>query len=386
MITTQSYNNLIAYRPVVARKQFTDLAGCRYGKVKVYTLARSLNPITPFYELVAEFSIDPRRTFQSGNALEFWVDVQNIVQTKYLKNIEYLAFNPFTFTQVGYQRVKVEIDFYDAIGNIILTETVEEDVYNQSALSKQSDMKAQFGLLTDRCTFKACWDKPFLLTFVGDDTNSNIINIEAFDNSNTSIFFQYQEWGTTDYERGYNTIDISKLITNDYTADVNNFAYVTITGTVAGQTINVRIDYDCCNCEYEQIHFLNRLGAYETFGFNFAKKVELQTKSDVAKKVLGWNLGNDPHTTEDRGAFNYIIDANETYTVESCLIENDCDAEALKQLIYSNYTYIDSKEGQGRYIPIVILDSKWVSYDSQTEQRYLQLTFRLANDIITQVF
>jgi hypothetical protein len=383
MITTQSYNNLIAYRPVVVRKTFNDLFGCRYGKARVYTLAQSIAPLTPFYELVAEFSIDPRRTHPSGNALEFWVDVQNVVQTQYSKSI---LIQPFTFTRVGYQRVKVEIDFYDALGNILLTEIVEKDVYNQSALSNQSDMKAQFGLLTDRCTFKACWNKPFLLTFVGDDTNSNSIDIEAFDSSNTSIFFQNQAWGTTDYERGYNKIDISKLITNDYTVTVNNFAYVTITGTVAGQPISVRIDYDCCNCAYEQIHFLNRLGAYETFGFTFAKKQELQTKNDVAKKVLGWNLGNTPHNTEDRGAFNYIIDANETYTVESCLIENDCDADALKQLIYSNYTYIDSNEEQGRYIPIVILDSKWISYDSETEQRYLQLTFRLANDIITQVF
>lgn len=385
MITTQSYNNLIAYRPVVVRKQFTDVAGCRYGKARVYTLAQSISPLTTFYELVAEFSIDPRRTFPSGNALEFWVDIQNIVQTQYSKLINII---PFTFTRQGYQRVKVELDFYDALGNIILTEIVEEDVYNQSALSNQSDMKAQFGLLTDRCTFKACDTKPFLLTFVGNATDTNIISIEGFNTSNTSVFFQNIEWNTIpdDYQRGYNTLDVTGIITTGYTTLPNVFAYVTITGTVSAQPINIRIDYDCCNCAYEQIHFLNRLGAYETFGFAFSKKVELQTKNDVAKKVLGWNLGNEPHKTEYRGAFNYIIDANETYTVESCLIENDCDAEALKQLIYSSYTYIDSKEGQGRYIPIVILDSKWISYDSETEQRYLQLTFRLANDIITQVF
>lgn len=136
----------------------------------------------------------------------------------------------------------------------------------------------------------------------------------------------------------------------------------------------------CCNEDTIRLFFVNYLGGIDAVNFKRIGE-ELETKSDSWKKSLPY-----PMQKWDGGGQRFNVQSNEVVSLQNhCYQEEDQDW--LKELISTPNAWIQWIGTQGQpddYLPVVILDGKFVTRKIEERFRYvLEIQFIFANENVT---
>jgi hypothetical protein len=133
---------------------------------------------------------------------------------------------------------------------------------------------------------------------------------------------------------------------------------------------------NCSPYDNIRICYLNKLGGYEYFNFNWKNTNSLSIDRKEYRKVLDWN-----YSVGDRQDTIYSQKVNETFTAATDFISQE-DAITLKQLLISPDVYV--VDGT-RLLPITILDN---SYNVKTllndKLISISITYKYAFDVNVQ--
>lgn len=133
----------------------------------------------------------------------------------------------------------------------------------------------------------------------------------------------------------------------------------------------------CCDTDTVRIFFVNYLGGVDAINFAGIQE-ELDVASEHWKKPL-----KAPMEKWDGGIQRFNVTSNETWTVENRCYE-EADKDWLKEILATPNAWVQWLGTQGQdddYIPIVILDGKFVMRKNEERYNYvLQLQFMYANE------
>jgi hypothetical protein len=110
---------------------------------------------------------------------------------------------------------------------------------------------------------------------------------------------------------------------------------------------------DCCNGDFERLHFLNRLGGTDAYTFKSLTTRSQETNSDTAEKPLNWASETaTPHVITDKGSFKIDSRAVINRHFETLPI-TPTEADWLAELLSSPEVYLETSNG---LLPVVISD------------------------------
>jgi hypothetical protein len=148
--------------------------------------------------------------------------------------------------------------------------------------------------------------------------------------------------------------------------------------TVIGETRQFNIINNVSPWNNMRIAFLNRLGGFDYWNFNWKNKNSITTNRTEFKKVLNWN-----YNVGDRQQTVLTQTALETYTISTDWL-TETQASYLKELITSSEVYLLDEVNLIQY-PIVITDNSYEVKRYLTEKLFaIALGFKYAQNVNTQ--
>lgn len=133
----------------------------------------------------------------------------------------------------------------------------------------------------------------------------------------------------------------------------------------------------CCS-KSATLHWLNPLGAVDTYTFKTINGETLQVTNTEAQSPLSWAIGSlEPHSVEDTGAFKQTIVATESLTIESGPISSTT-ATFLGGLLLSLKVYL---EQDGVLVPVLITNQELLT--AKTGAYSVAFNLKFANNPIT---
>ena len=206
------------------------------------------------------------------------------------------------------------------------------------------------------------------------DVNKNIL--QGWSSATYSLSSDYQLYtmpvGTANLE-GLSGLTSSLTLSNAAYYDVSFFI-----GNLNQTIVRRKIVTNCSPFQNVRIMFLNRVGGYDFYNFNYDSKLSTTIKRTEFNKTLNYN-----YKIGDRGRSVFTIDA-ESQTIINTDWISEYDYSFLQELATSPDVYVID-EVRNIKLPIIITDS---NYDQKTLLREklfnLTLTYKYAYNINTQ--
>lgn len=197
-------------------------------------------------------------------------------------------------------------------------------------------------------------DSLFLNTIHGD---ANYLRVETFDNVGAAIDTGYlvfpasgfnsqvalgvgpNEIRNTTFSVGAVNIDNPSVASYRLTVGQGTGPFIGLSEAIVFALI------DCCQDDFQRLHFLNSLGGTDAFTFKSLNRRKLTTASEEAQKPLGWNSSTStPHSVTDRGGFRIDIDAFYSWDLESMTLNRDT-ATWLVDLLTTSESFLETSAG-----------------------------------------
>lgn len=148
--------------------------------------------------------------------------------------------------------------------------------------------------------------------------------------------------------------------------------YYTVSLKNGGSVLH-KIRYDIGNCSKHWIHFVNRFGQIDSFGFKRLDQRAAASSSSYSQPIQTYPIAD---------GFQYLrtnIQTNQTYTATT----NRLSYEQMEWLVDLINTPFAMWEVNGAYIPIQIFDNETPIYSERKSDFTLSIEFRLSNPIGT---
>ena len=185
------------------------------------------------------------------------------------------------------------------------------------------------------------------------------------------------------YELGSGTKNLQGWTISGTPISIPTNGYYTIGLTNSSAGINAVYKYhvvnNCSRYGNIRIQFMNRVGGYDYWNFNYDSKWTIEVKNrTIFTKQLDYN-----YSIGDRGRTIINIDANEMWEASTDWI-SESDYSYLQELITSNDVYVID-EVNGYKLPINIEDTSYVQKTALRDRLFnLKITYRYAYDLNLQ--
>lgn len=226
-------------------------------------------------------------------------------------------------------------------------------------------------------------DEIILTTY---DQNWNVIDTEDIPFSSTNLLNIYNICGYA--------IDEGILTSDTYGYGIKITYYLDEFNTY--ETEEVRVKVACPNNNKTiPLHFMNRLGGYDSLHFTLVNKQGLNVQSKEFKTAEWVSTGNGTMSNSspfDGAKFNpgrvkYSTEQTTRYTLRTDWM-NEKDYTWAKQLIASNDVYMSIQEKNSyewQSYPIIIRTTDWQEKKRGSDKMFnLEIEMELANNIYTQ--
>ena len=209
------------------------------------------------------------------------------------------------------------------------------------------------------------------------DDNMNLLNTYTSTNP-IGITAAYVK-----YELGSGTKNLQGWTMSGTPISIPTTGYYTVGITSSVNGINAKYTYhvvnNCSRYHNIRIQFMNRVGGYDYWNFNYDSKWTIEVKNrTIYTKQLDYN-----YSIGDRGRTIINIDANEMWEASTDWI-SEGDYNYLQELITSNDVYVID-EVNGYKLPINIEDTSYVQKTALRDKLFnLKITYRYAFDMNLQ--
>lgn len=210
------------------------------------------------------------------------------------------------------------------------------------------------------------------------DDNMNLLNTYTSTNpiGVSASFIKYELGSGTKNLQGWTMsgTPISLPITGYYTIGLIGSTPYTFNVLYTYHIVN-----NCSRYPNIRIQFMNRVGGYDYWNFNYDSKWTIEVKNrTIYTKQLDYN-----YNIGDRGRTILNIDANEMWEASTDWI-SESDYNYLQELITSNDVYVID-EVNGYKLPINIEDTSYVQKTALRDRLFnLKITYRYAFDLNLQ--
>lgn len=225
--------------------------------------------------------------------------------------------------------------------------------------------------------------KRCFVSFLSNEVSGGIVEVQKIDESGN--IGTAASGGLITFTGEFNLFEFGLSSINDY------FGYEFITESDYGY--KVRLDYDGISSNWltfkhvcydrtnpVNVHFLNRLGGWDTFGFNLINKrnTEFNRRSyrRAAYQLSGDQMtNNDVYNRYNESTVNFSIEHRDRYRLISDYIREE-DYTWLAQLLASPIVYL---EVRGAYFPIIITDNNFEYRLEKSDQLFnLEMNIEVA--------
>lgn len=173
---------------------------------------------------------------------------------------------------------------------------------------------------------------------------------------------------STDIELGFGGIDNTIA---SYTLQAMNTS-----GDLIGNAVTYIIDYSCSKYDIYRLHFLNRLGGFDSMDFKLVSTEEVAIQRNTYDKRLGGLSGSSyVYLARDRGKVQFATLANKNMMLTSDWFD-DARSRWLEELATSPEVYMEAEDGS--FIPVNLTDEKYTIGKKQNTKLInlqLNLTF-----------
>ena len=155
-------------------------------------------------------------------------------------------------------------------------------------------------------------------------------------------------------------------------------------GTAVSNTHTFLVDNTCTKNNVYRLHFLNRLGGYDSFSFIRASKKNITVQRSNYRQIVGADTSATAwgYSTKDRGQTTYNSRSNESISIKSDWI-TEATNDWLKELITSVDVYLD--DATYGLVPINIVNSSYDLKQTVTDRLWnLDIQFVYSNDNYSQ--
>lgn len=117
------------------------------------------------------------------------------------------------------------------------------------------------------------------------------------------------------------------------------------------ETFTYNVVGKCCGLRDLRLHWMNLLGAADSYTFNSEKDLVISTSNDIGQKSLGWITGSTtPNDINDVGNMKLKSEGTTSYLVNSKILTNS-EAMWLSELLTSPKVYA---ELNGEFVPVIV--------------------------------
>ncbi len=273
--------------------------------------------------------------------------------------------------------------FFDGIlllgggdGDLLLS-----DQYNNLLISNYSD-----DWLTERniAHVDLIPGKRLFISYLSNEVSDGIVEVQIVNESGDNVGAAAS--GSNLFFTGeFNLFEFGKIGINDYLGSEfitgNEYGYKVriISGAYVSNPIVIKhVCYERTNPV--NIHFLNRLGGWDTFGFNLINKrsTELSRRSyrRAPYQLSGDEMtNNDIYNKYNESTVNFSIEHRDRYKLISDYIQEE-DYTWLAQLLASPIVYL---EVRGAYFPVVVTDNNYEYKTDKSDQLFnLEMNIEVA--------
>ena len=380
---------------------------------RIFFVLSSTNSSNTNYKYVADVYVDGNliarlKVYPDGDNYGIF-EVSNIVRDyvkDYFDTEEGYIFNA---TQTDDIKVEYEMKFGEEYGGTLYTNQVSGSYVGYNYYrnpfypsTKDNITDFDFNWLTERDISKIeCeFDVPLFVSFFGNQA-------QPFTVDDIVLTTYDQNWASVDtvnitYVTGsdlsiYNicgyAIDESILTTSTYGYGIK------ITYSNGGsnyETPEIRVKVACTNTRTTMpLHFMNRLGGYDSLHFTLVNKQAINVVSKEFKRSDWVSTGNGTMSNSspfdgskyNAGRIKYSTEQTTSYILRSDWM-NEKDYTWAKQLIASNDVYVSIKEDNSyewQTYPVIIKTTNWQEKKRASDKMFnLEIEMELSNTTYSQ--
>lgn len=215
----------------------------------------------------------------------------------------------------------------------------------------------------------------YVLSVFSTTTSINALSVNFRDASGASISNQVITFGTPREGRYDIPVGLANLVAEGVSIPADAFDYRISIGQQSGSYTRhseffVFKIVDECIEDSLRVHFLNKLGGFDSYTFTGVTKEQVNTTSSQYERNLGTT-----YNTQSRGRQTQYRNALTSYVATSDILSR-ADSEWLTELTTTAVAYI---EQGGKLVAVTINDGRFLVFDS-LKLNQLQMTFTLSND------
>jgi len=208
------------------------------------------------------------------------------------------------------------------------------------------------------------------------------------DNSNDNHHFVRFGCGT-------NNLNLITLLVTDYVGSGNIIAStatryeIYFTGLATSSTYKWSIETTECRYTNYRLHWLNKLGAFESFNFIKKSTTETEISRTKYKPPVGGLTSERAYgySVSDRGTKSFFTGMKDTLKLKSDWL-NDYENILLQSLVESPEIYIDTLDVDGvgyELVPVTCIDSQFTTRTNLNDKMFnLDLTLQFCFDRYSQ--
>ena len=234
--------------------------------------------------------------------------------------------------------------------------------YNNLLISNYSD-----DWLTDRKQehIDIIYGKRSFISYLSNEVSGGVIAVSVIDEGGNVIGSEVSGANIA-FTGEFNLFEFGQDSINTYlrseviTEDIYGYKVRLISGAIASNYLTfVHVCYNRANPI--NVHFLNRLGGWDTFGFNLVNKRNTSFNRRSFRRMQ-YQLSGDEMTNNDvynrynEGTINFSTEHKDSYRLVSDYVREQ-DYDWLAQLVASPIVYM---EVRGAYFPITIVDDNFI--------------------------
>lgn len=234
------------------------------------------------------------------------------------------------------------------------------------------------------------FSKRCFVSYLAHDVSGGVIAVTVIDESGNSVGSEVSGANIA-FSGAFNLFEFGQAGINDYlgteliTENIYGYKVRLISGTIQSNYLTfVHVCYDRSNPI--NVHFLNRLGGWDTFGFNLVNKrrTEFNRRSfrRMQYQLDGDNMtNNDQYNRYNEGTINFSTEHRDSYRLVSDYVREQ-DYDWLGQLVASPLVYL---EVRGAYFPVIVTDNNYQYKTEKSDQLFnMELDIEISKYVNSQ--
>lgn len=234
------------------------------------------------------------------------------------------------------------------------------------------------------------FSKRCFVSYLAHDVSGGVIAVTVIDESGNSVGSEVSGANIA-FSGAFNLFEFGQAGINDYlgteliTENIYGYKVRLISGAIQSNYLTfVHVCYDRSNPV--NVHFLNRLGGWDTFGFNLVNKrrTEFNRRSfrRMQYQLDGDNMtNNDQYNRYNEGTINFSTEHRDSYRLVSDYVREQ-DYDWLGQLVASPLVYL---EVRGAYFPVIVTDNNYQYKTEKSDQLFnMELDIEISKYVNSQ--